>query len=624
MILSLPADLLCLALFLAAGAGAGGRLLARFLPPEEEGAPGALLLSLALGLFALSYAAYALGLAGLAYRPVFLGLFAAAALYGRRELASALRSFRRPLPLSRAEKLLLGLLLAAAALNFLYNYAPPAAEDEISTHLGLAAKWAAAHAIYEVPGASSEYFPLGVLSDYLALTSACSVQAARLLHYLAGLLCLASVYLLGRRFLSRAGALLAAALFYTMPACTSLSGVGNTDFLSVFYAILAVHAYLGWLEGGARGRLWLAAALTGAHAACKYTAFPPLLILPLLVLWERRGGAAAAARDAVLFGLAAFSALLPYLARNALLTGNPLFPMRLPGLRYEELLYLIYLQKSPLADFFRMLADFSASGDVIWGVGPVFAAFLPAALFFGLKDGAGRNITARLLWAGGLYCLLLFLAGITMRLTRHGLLAFALLSVPVAHAAGRLLAGRLRGYAAALLAATFGVGLALPAYFGLKRLPVFLGLETRKAYFEKEYDYWEGSAMADYINARVPAGAGLLFLNTVSAPQLNYPRQTAFGMGAFSAEFYGLDGAAAAAELARQGISYLVVVGGSFSADPDGALRWNCGGPGLRVNWLRPGFARPVVAFKGVTLYALAPAPAPEGGRGRRGRYFIP
>ncbi|MCX5786815.1 MAG: glycosyltransferase family 39 protein [Elusimicrobia bacterium] len=610
MILTLPLDICVIALFVLACAGLGRMALGFFTRPDSEPAAGDFLLSTGLGLFAFSYLSYALGLAGLVYRPVFLSLFAVAVWLGRKEISVFFRRFGeiRPGPLSRVEKLLLAVIFTAAVFNFFYNYCPPCAEDEISTYLGIPAKWARAHAIYALPGASAQYFPYGVLADYLALVSAGSVQAARLFHYVSGLFCLLCVWLLARRFLDRSQALLACVLFYTMPMVTSLSGVGNTDLGTLFYALLAVYAFAGWLSSKEPRALMLAAVLAGAHAACKYTAFPLLIIFPLAVVYEERKRLAGAVKSAAAFAAVSFAALIPYLARTAALTGNPLYPARLlPGLKYDGLLYLGHLKKQSFFDLPGMMANFSSAGDIIWGIGPVFAAFLPAVFLFRLRDKDGRDISMLLLGIAALNVLLLFMAHISFQLTRHSLLSFALLSIPVAYAAERLCAVRtLRGYIAALISLSLITNLALSLYFGGKRLPVFFGLQSRKNYFDRGYDFWEKSFFVSYINRNIREGAGIFFMCNLGAPQLNYPRHRVFGMDAFGIDFYGLSPLGVSAEFEKAGIEYVVVVWDNFKSDGARSALWKDGGAELPVEWLRENFLKPVISHDNVTLYSVA------------------
>ncbi|HBB68201.1 MAG: hypothetical protein A2X28_11335 [Elusimicrobia bacterium GWA2_56_46] len=635
MILTLPLDLGIIAAFMLACAGLGRWLQTLLGRPGGAGVLEESLISCGIGMFAVSYLTFGMGYLGLLYKQVFLSVLLLLLWLTRREIAGlyggaggfsltgALRAAAAALAeklrgLSRAEKALLGVLFTAVLFNLLFNYCPPTAEDETSTHLGIPAKWLAHHAIYALPGASAQYFPSGALTQYTFLAAVGSIQTARLFHYISGLFCLAAVYLLARKFLDRPSAMLAAAIFYTIPVVTSLSGVGNTDFVTLMYALLAVYAFLNWLSE--KGRRWLltAAIFTGAHAACKYTAFPLLLIFPALILYEERRRLSRAVKQAAVFAFVSFSALAPYLLRNAVITGNPLYPKKLFHFKYDELLYLTAFKGESLSDLFRNIGDLT-TGDVILGIGPLFAAFFPFIFLFRIKDGSGRNITLWLFAIAALNYLLLFATGITFRLSRHSLISFALLSVPTAGAVAQIYRTMsMRGYVIFLLSLSFLADLSLSVYFGGKRLPVFLGAQSRRDYFDRGYYDTSGQFfILKYINSGIPPGAGIFFLSDLTVPQLSYPGHRVFGMDAFGEKFYRSAPAAAAAELEARGIDYLVVNLDSFEADSAGTLYWKISRGKLPVKWFTPGFAEPVITRDNVTLYVLKGRSKTAGGPSR-------
>ncbi|OGS13174.1 MAG: hypothetical protein A2234_02470 [Elusimicrobia bacterium RIFOXYA2_FULL_58_8] len=568
-------------------------------------------------MFAISYLTFALGYMGLFYRPVFILMGMAMLWLTRREIAgyiSLLGTWMTQLGekirvLSRAEKALLCILLLAVIGNLLFNYCPPTAEDETSTHLGIPAKWLVSHAIYSIPGASAQYFPSGILMQYAALAAAGSIQTARLFHYIAGIFCMAAVYILARKFMERPAALLAAAIFYTVPVVTSLSGIGNTDLGTLFYALLAVYSFLNWLPEKKLRWLLIAAVFTGAHAACKYSAFPLLLIIPALILYEERHRMCRAVRQATLFAAISFSALVPYLLRNFLVTGNPLYPKKFLHCNYDELLYLMFFQRESVFDLARKVGDLGMGG-IIWGIGPLFAAFFPFIFVFKVRDGAGRDISLLLFVIAALNYLLLFAAGISFQLSRHSLLSFALVAVPVAGAIAQIFHSmKMRGYIVFLLSLSFLFNLSLCLYFGGKRLPVFMGLQSRQAYFSNGYYDTKGQAfMVRYINSNIPEGAGIFFLNSLAAPQLSYPKHRVLGMDAFGVQFYRSSQAEAAAELDARGVDYLVVASDSFYPDAAGTFWWKESDGKLPVEWFKPGFAEPVITRDNVTLYTRGKA----------------
>lgn len=621
MIFTLPLDLGIIAAFILACFGLGRRVQTQLGWAGGAGILEEFLISAGFGLVGISYLTLAIGYLGFLYRSVFLAVLALLLWLTRREIAAFSRGMNGRVTgaeagavaavsgeagLSRVEKVLLGILLTAALANLLFNYCPPTAEDETMLHLGIPAKWLANHAIYSLPGVSGQYFPSGILTQYTLLAAVGSIQTARLFHYVSGLFCLAVVYLLAKNFLERRSALLAAALFYTLPVVTSLSGVGNTDLGTLLYGLLAVFAFFKWLSEKSRGRLLTSAIFTGAHLACKYSAFPLMLILPVLILYEERRGLTRAFKAAVVFAAVSFSVLLPYLVRNAIITGNPLYPKKFFGLPYDEHLYLMFFNNAEsVFNLFGKIGDLSAGG-VIWGIGPVFAAFLPFIFLFKVRDAAGRNISLFLFVIGALNYLLLFAAGISFQLSRHSLLTFAILSVPIAGAITQIYRTmNMRGYIIALLFMSFSANLALPFYFGAKRLPVFLGLESRRKYFDREYDILEQSFFVRYINSELPEKAGILFIN-IPAPQLNYTRYRIFGMNALDKDFYRFTPAAALAEMEKLDIEYIVAVGDGINKPGAEKLCWTAwtgGETKLPIRWFSPELLKPVMTHGNVSLY---------------------
>lgn len=605
MILTLPLDAGIIVLLMLACAGLGSRLQGFFSRPLVANFAEDFLISAGTGLFAVSYLTFALGYLGLIYRTVFLSLLLIFVWWTRKEIINFIRKFCGfSLPaLSRMEKALLVVLFAAFFLNLLYNYCPPTAEDEITSHLGIPAKWIDRHAIYTLPGALAQYYPSNVLMNYTFLAAVGSVQTARLFHYMSGLFCLVAVYVLARKVLDRGTSLFACAIFYTIPIVTSLSGVGNTDFGTLLYALLSVSSFISWLLKKDRRWLVISAIFTGAHAACKYSGFPLLIILPAIIIYEERQYLLRAVKQSAIFAVISFSALVPYIVRNIIITGNPLYPKKFFHFQYGEILYLMYLKGESLFDLLKRMSDLSA-GDVIWGIGPLFVAFLPFIFVFRVRDSAGRNISLLLFTIAALNYILLFMAGITVHMNRHSVISFALLSIPIAHAISQIYSVmNMRGYIVSLLSVSFLVNLSLPLYFGGKRMPVFLGLQSVRDYFDKEYDIWEQSFFVRYINDNIQKGKGILFLNTISAPQLNYPKHRVFGMDAFDKNFYLSSPADASREFDRYDIDYIVVVWESFSVDSDGIVSWKPNEGKLPIKWFKSGFVEPLITHDNVSLY---------------------
>jgi hypothetical protein len=148
-----------------------------------------------------------------------------------------------------------------------------------------------------------------------------------------------ALFAAGRRFFSAGAGAAAALLYLATPWIAHVSTAGLIDGAVGFYFFLAAYAAAMWAqnrEQPARATPWLLVAgfLAGSAAACKYPALV-MVVAPLLLailLWPRRRPAGGVApgfhlRAAIVFGAAALLACGPWFAKNAALTGNPVYPL---------------------------------------------------------------------------------------------------------------------------------------------------------------------------------------------------------------------------------------------------------------------------------------------------------
>ena len=158
---SLPLHLLGVCGLLVIATGAGLRIAnAR----EEEDPLERCLLACALGLGVLSGSIFIIGVAGL-LRPWVLGLLAMAlGLWGVRPLSGLIRSAVKGAgapsePWTAFEKTLLFILAAMALSHFLYSYAPPAADDELTYQIALPRLYATAGRFVSTPDNMASFYP---------------------------------------------------------------------------------------------------------------------------------------------------------------------------------------------------------------------------------------------------------------------------------------------------------------------------------------------------------------------------------------------------------------------------------------------------------------------------------
>src|SRR2546426_3327786 len=319
-------DLVLLVPALAAAAAAG-LLALRALGALPAAPSERLLAGLAVGLGLGGMTALGLAAAGqLRATPIAL-LGAAALLAGGRELARAgraleVRALGRVWPLV----LVCALVLAAEVPTMV---APPVGGDQTKYQLVYPRLYALAGGL--VPTPWSFWGQMQFLPNFVfALGFAASGDTlARLLNGAMGVAAaLALAALVGRHLAPRAGAV-AGALFFTLPITWSLMTHAGVDLAVVLYTALGTAAFLAWAAEGRAEDLRRAALMAGLAAGSKLMGLlvPALLGAALLaVLAWRAAPGRRLARAALAFGVVALVAASPWYVRNAVETGDPMYP----------------------------------------------------------------------------------------------------------------------------------------------------------------------------------------------------------------------------------------------------------------------------------------------------------
>jgi len=362
-----------------------------------------LTLQLGLGMASLTYLVLILGALG-AYHPVLAwGLAVVALPFG---LPALIRGLRDALP--RAPRELAGLALSAfvaglLGLAALRGLAPPTAWDSLVYHLtgpklyleGGSLQHALDLPYLGFPQAGSMLFTWGML---LA-----GDRLAQWFHLLFAVFTLSLLpQALGR--LASGRSWLAAALLIGVPTAYLLAGVAYVEWMVMFAGlagfVLLTHrpvadrspimpAPEGGLQAGLLDRRMVVAAGFAAALALnsKYTAVWLVIGLAAVVFQRSR------ARSTVLFLGSVGVFLMPFLLKNLVLTGNPVYPFVFPGEFWDAHRAFWYSRPgSGLSLLQLLLAPWEAT---VWGVeggvylghpsygaslGPLILALAPASL----------------------------------------------------------------------------------------------------------------------------------------------------------------------------------------------------------------------------------------------------
>jgi hypothetical protein len=291
-----------------------------------------ILLSAGLGLGTVSIALLLLGLAGL-WKPVILQ----ALFWSGLALCAAELAFRRrepeaePGPRSRFgpwEWAALLLLAAVTLMDVLAAAAPEIFYDSLVYHLALPKLYLLRGSITPTPENIYSGIPFVVQMLYGPALAVSGEDLAALLHLSFGLGTAGVMWVWARRFAQGGQAgLFSALLFCLCPVSFYAGWNAGVDLGASFLTAAAFLALCRSLSAAEDASSWSLAAglLTGFAMGTKYNAFAMGAAFVAVHGWlARRQGLPF--RASLLFGGAAAAALSPWLAKNLLFYGNPVYP----------------------------------------------------------------------------------------------------------------------------------------------------------------------------------------------------------------------------------------------------------------------------------------------------------
>lgn len=217
-------------------------------------------------------------------------------------------------------------------LIFLYAMFPDDSGDAYLYHLTVPNYYALEERIASVPISFCFNYPLQIEMFYMAAIRLGHEQAGVMINAALSLLACLSLFLAGRKLGGALAGYAAAFIFISTPLTLIWAPTSLVDCSTASFLAAALLALLHWRGGGQRRWLLLAGICAGGAMAVKLlmgfaalAAFP-LGILGISIFGAQAGRPRDAARNLLLYGAGTATALAPWVVKNALITGNPLFP----------------------------------------------------------------------------------------------------------------------------------------------------------------------------------------------------------------------------------------------------------------------------------------------------------
>ena len=241
--------------------------------------------------------------------------------------------------LAAAPALAMMLIAGSITPGLLWKPEDPHPYDVLEYHLHVPREWYEMGRIAGLHHNAFSYFPFGVEMHYLLAMHVrggpwAAMYQCQLLSTIWSLLTAAAVYGAAKHLSrNRAIASAAAVIAIASPWIVMLGSVSYTETALAFYTCLAVAWALRAISGDDAQRtrnLLVAGIMAGLACGVKYTAVPMVLGalgLSLLVLMIATRDAGRWWRGLALYGLAGALIASPWLIRNVIWTGNPVFPL---------------------------------------------------------------------------------------------------------------------------------------------------------------------------------------------------------------------------------------------------------------------------------------------------------
>jgi hypothetical protein len=247
--------------------------------------------------------------------------------------------------------------MAVAAIAILAA-TPPVSRDALTHHLAIPKLFITAGAIREIPDIVFSYYPMNLDLLYCIPLYFGNDILPKYIHFLFGLITAWGIgHYLNNRF-NRVYGFLGALLFLTTPIIVRLSSTVYVDLGLCCFTFFALRFLIKWKSQNFNSvYLILSGIMCGLALGTKYNALVGFLILTLMVLWLRaRKPKVAFSADspaelqhhaegrhtvpsiiaASLFAMIALLVFSPWMIRNVIWTGNPIYPLYNDRINFEN------------------------------------------------------------------------------------------------------------------------------------------------------------------------------------------------------------------------------------------------------------------------------------------------
>ncbi|HNY97313.1 MAG TPA: phospholipid carrier-dependent glycosyltransferase [Smithellaceae bacterium] len=228
--------------------------------------------------------------------------------------------------------ILLSLIFLFILAEFLLALTPPVSRDALIHHLAIPKLWLVHGGFYETPWAGFSYYPMNLSLLYLVPLYFGNDIIPNFIHLSFGLGTAVLLYSYLNKRCGQFAGLLGALMFISLPTILRTATTAYVDVGLVFFTTLSVLSYVYWRDTEYQSNGWLlvSAIAMGLALGTKYSALPVWFFLTLAIVFvyaRETGRQWPALQYGFLFFVISLMVFSPWLIKNAILTGNPLYPL---------------------------------------------------------------------------------------------------------------------------------------------------------------------------------------------------------------------------------------------------------------------------------------------------------
>ena len=282
-------------------------------------------------------------------------------------------------------------ILLLILIEITLSLTPPIARDALIHHLAIPKLWLMNGGFYEIKWADFSYYPMNIDLLYLIPLYLNNDILPNFIHMCFGIGTGYLIYNYLRNRFNRTAGLLGILIFLSTPIIVRMSTAAYVDLGLVFFTTASLFAFIRWRDNQYKGYKWFffSAIAMGLALGTKYNALIAWFFMTFVFVFaysKDTGKQWTAIKYGAIFFIISLMIFSPWLIKNMMLTGNPLYPLfkgffnSSNNINYEESTISLVSGNSYMG-FFKMREILY--GENFWQTLLIpFRFFFPGARFF--------------------------------------------------------------------------------------------------------------------------------------------------------------------------------------------------------------------------------------------------